>query len=325
MSGKRVGIISCLLVLALFLAACAQTRSSSRNRRKSSVAVNAKDLSGDYGAAVSLGKLEDAAIKESSGLASSSINPDILWTHNDSGDGPFLFAIDRRGRRRGTFRVTNAEARDWEDIARGPGTESGRSYLYIGDIGDNREGRREITVYRIPEPQLTPEDSSTTLSNPRQTEVAEVIRLRYPDKAHDAETLMVHPVSGDLYILTKVSFDNPVLYKTAAPLNTSGVTTLTRVMELKIPSVAGGLITGGDISQDGTRAVLCDYGQAYEMVLSEGGAEGKNFDAIWKQPVKIVPLGEREQGEAICYRADSRALLATSEGTHSPLIEVARR
>jgi hypothetical protein len=36
-------------------------------------------------------------------------------------------------------------------------------------------------------------------------------------------------------------------------------------------------------------------------------------------------LGQREQGESITYRADGKALLATSEGKHPPLIQVELR
>ncbi len=55
----------------------------------------------------------------------------------------------------GVFRVTGAQARDWEDISIGPGPQRGKSYLYIGDIGDNNEARSEIVVYRVAEPTLT--------------------------------------------------------------------------------------------------------------------------------------------------------------------------
>ena len=55
----------------------------------------------------------------------------------------------QRGESRGVFRVTGAQARDWEDMA--PDLDrNGKSYLYIGDIGDNNDARAEIVVYRVP-------------------------------------------------------------------------------------------------------------------------------------------------------------------------------
>ena len=147
-------------------------------------------------------------------------------------------------------------------------------------------------------------------------------RCWYPDGAHDAESLLVHPVSGDLYIVSKIPFANPSVYKARAPLNVNGPTTLERIADLNLPSLFGGLVTGGDISPDGLRVALCDYVDGYELVLGDGRAP---FDQIWKQPLQPVDLGKRKQGESIAYRLDGRALLATSEGARSPLIEVVRK
>ena len=67
---------------------------------------------------------------------------------------------------------------------------------------------------------------------------------------------------------------------------------------------------------------LCDYVQGYEIALPDASAE---FDRIWKQPLTPIALGQREQGEAIGYRLDGKALIATSEGRRAPLIQVVRR
>ena len=253
---------------------------------------------------------------------SSRTTPGVYWTHNDSGDGPFIYAFDNRGYRRGVWRVTGATARDWEDIAAGPGPQRNSHYLYVGDIGDNNDRRAEIIVYRVPEPVIRPADAGSTKSKPRMTEAAETIRLQYPDGKHNAEALLVHPVSGNIYIVTKVPFANPTVYEAAAPHSATTTTTLSRVGELKVPSLFGGIITGGAISLNGRRVALCDYGQGYEIVLPNAAT---GFNSIWKQPISSVALGNRKQGEAITYRLDGRALLVTSEGLPTPLIQVVRR
>jgi len=218
--------------------------------------------------------------------------------------------------------VAGAQARDWEDIAAGPGPDVGRPYLYIGDIGDNDAARPEIVIYRIPEPLVTAADTSSARGKPRTTEIAEPFRLRYPDGSHDAEALLVHPVTGNLYIVTKVVLGKSIVYEAPAPLDANTVTKLRRIRELDVPSILGGLITGGDISPDGRRVALCDYGQGYELLLP---GSSTSFDDIWKQPLLTLALGERKQGEAIAYRLDGKALLATSEGKSSPLIQVVLR
>lgn len=275
-----------------------------------------------YGPPTKIANLKNPAINESSGLAASQLNPNVYWTHNDSGDGPFVYAFDATGASRGVFRVAGAQARDWEDMGVGPGPERGKSYLYLGDIGDNNEVREEIVVYRVAEPTLTAADKASTKAKPGTTKPAEAIRLRYPDGKHDAETLLVHPTSGNIYVVTKIMLRNASVYEATAPVTTGQTITMKRIGEIRIPSLLGGVLTGGSISPDGRRVAFCDYMQGYEAELPK---TSKNFDDIWKQKITGFNLGQREQGEAITYRSDGKALLATSEGKSPPLFQVERR
>jgi hypothetical protein len=273
-----------------------------------------------YGPPTQVTVLKDKAIKESSGIAASRGVPGVYWTHNDSGDGPFIYAFDTRGNSRGVWRVTGASATDWEDIAAGPGPKPGVSYLYIGDIGDNQSKRSEIVVYRLPEPDL--KTGARAKSKATASTQAETFRLRYPDGSHDAEALLVHPLTGNIYIITKIAFVNPGIYVATAPIRTGRTITLNRIGTLEVPSLFGGIITGGAISPDGRRVAFCDYMQGYEAVLENANSA---FDTIWKRPLASIPLGSRKQGEAITYRLDGKALLMTSEGSPMPLFQVVRR
>ena len=53
-------------------------------------------------------------------------------------------------------------------------------------------------------------------------------------------------------------------------------------------------------------------------------ATAADFNDIWKQKMTGFDLGKRKQGEAIAYRLDGKALLATSEGKQSPILQVVR-
>jgi hypothetical protein len=284
---------------------------------------SAGGASSAYNSPVHLADLEYQPINESSGIAASRRNPNLFWTHNDSGDGPFIYAFDRRGKHRGVWRVLGAKAVDWEDMAIGPGLKRGKPYLYLGDIGNNLKAREEMIVYRVVEPLISSTDSASSQQNPRTTQQVDVIRFRYPDGKHNSETLLVHPSTGDLYIVTKVSGEAAGVYKAKAPLSKSSVTTLEPVGEIRFPNALVGVITGGDISPDGRRIILCDYLEAFELVLSD--KPGIAFDTIWKQPLIPVNIGARQQGEAVCYSADGMAVFATSEQLPCPLIEVNRR
>ena len=279
-------------------------------------------VSGEYGKARRIATLQDNLITESSGLTASRRNKDIFWTHNDSGDDAFLYAFDRNGKRRGVFRVAGAKNYDWEDIAAYTDLKTGENYLFIGDIGDNGGKRAEIVIYRVREPEIKPEDANSTKKNARQTARAEVIRVRYPDGARDAETLVVNPANGDLYIASKSLMNDADVYKLAAGFEINKPNTLEHVSTIGVPSLTRGFLTGGAISPDGKRLILCDYFAAYELVLP---AKAKNFDEIWKQKAEAIDLGERGQGEAICYGLDGKNVYATSEKKSSPLIEVQRK
>ena len=276
---------------------------------------------GTYGPPTTITTIKDKSISESSGLVASRSNPGAYWTHNDSGDEPLIYAFDTRGESLGTFRVTRAQAHDWEDIAAGPGPQPNKSYLYIGDTGDNDGMRPEVIVYRVAEPALSPATRSFTKKRPGSTEPAEAIRLKYPDGKHDAEALLVHPRTGNIYIVMKVMLASPGVYEAVAPFTAGQSITMRRIGELRVPSLFGGVITGGSISPDARRVALCDYFQGYELVLPAGTS---NFDEIWKQKLIGFDLGKRKQGESITYRLDSKAVLATSEGKQSPLIQVVR-
>jgi len=268
---------------------------------------------GTYGPPRRIGTVEDSGVTESSGLVASRRNPGRYWTHNDSGDGPFLYCVGSRGERCGVWRVAGAQARDWEDIAAGPGPDPSTPYLYVGDIGDNLEDQTTHVVYRVPEPAVTP-GTVPTKASPGVTERAEALTLRYPDGSHNAEALLVQPQTGDLYIVVKEP--NPTVYVARAPIAAAGTTTLQAVATLPLPGGGLGVVTGGDISPDGQRVALCTYLSGYEFRLPAGTTA---FDAIWQQRAEELDVGARAQGEAIAYRLDGKALLTTSEGESSPL------
>lgn len=268
-----------------------------------------------------VGKIANPDITEASGLAASKCQPDVFWTHNDSGDDAFIFAINSKGENLGTWRVKNAENIDWEDIAEFKDT-SGRCFVYVGDIGDNKLKRDVHTIYRIREPQVSGASANTTRKNSLETEPTETLDFTYPDRDQNAETLMVHPVSGDIYVLTKNRERPSGVFKLKPLFGTADAQKAERLADLKVPSIPNGLLTGGDISPDGRRVVICDYADGYELALPAGDA---NFDDIWKQAPFKIDLGERDTGEAVCYGADGSTIYATTENKHAPVIEVRRK
>jgi hypothetical protein len=312
MSKKTIANFFCFVIpvpLSLCIA-CAPVNSDPGRATVSSV----------YSASQTIGRIRSPEVNESSGVAASRCQSDVFWTHNDSGDEAFIYAFNSAGENLGTWKVPNAENRDWEDIALSKDS-SGKCFLYIGEIGDNKLLWPEHMIYRVAEPQIKTEGRATTSKNALATSPAEVLRYLYPDGDHDAETLTVHPVSGDIYVLTKQVSGPAGVYRLQPDFASGGRQTAVKVAEISVPSVPNGLLTGGDISPDGQRVVVCDYRQAYELVLPEGSTE---FDDIWKASPRSFEIGKRKGGESIGYSPDGSSVIATSEGRNPPII-IARR
>jgi len=279
------------------------------------------NVSTDYRKAEIVGVIKTDEITESSGIAASKCQPGVFWTHNDSDGGAFIFAVNSKGEKLGTWKVRNSKNTDWEDIAAFKNA-AGECFLYIGDIGDNLRKREFLAVFRVPEPAVSAADKTSNEKTPLFAESIEPIKFQYPDARHDAETLLAHPQTGELYLLTKRLRGAAGVYKLSKNYIPNRINRLEKIADFSVPAVPNGFLTGGDISPDGRRVVLCDYFSAYEIVLPDAA---KNFDDIWREKPLIVELGEREQGEAVCYAADGAAIYATSENKNSPIIEVRKK
>lgn len=268
-----------------------------------------------FGEARSLCQLDAVEVHESSGLAASRVADDRLWTHNDSGDEPRLFAFDPRGVTR-AFDVTGAEADDWEDVA--SFERDGKGWLVVGDTGDNKSKRKHVTLYLVEEPRALPPKEIERASLP----VARRLQVRYPDGAHDCEGVAVDPLAGQVLLVTKVRATDvrPAVYAVPlAALLEGGQAEARKLVDLPAPVPL--LTTAMDVSPDGLRLVVLSYGDAYGWSRTKD--EGWEA-ALARAPVRIG-MPRRGQGEALCFGRDGRALLLTSEGSPCPVWELPPR
>ncbi len=269
-----------------------------------------------------VGTLSDARLLESSGLAASRRFPNFFWTHNDSGDSPRLFLLNARGQTVLVVHLKGANAVDWEDIAVAGSKENAQ--VYIGDIGDNKSRRASIVVYRFAEAQVPLNAISSTRTDadaPEIEVVAGKMTLRYPDGAHDAETLIATR-SGSLILVTKTRgvsqiFQTPRVFADA----TTQVLSEIGRFSFGGAGIFTQMTTGGDLSADEKRVVVRTYSSAYEWVLP---VEKNAWREVWKSAPRVVDLPVQPQGEAICYALDGRSWRLSSEGAASSLWQVAR-
>jgi hypothetical protein len=259
--------------------------------------------------AVQTGRFASLRMIESSGVAVSRAHPGILWTHNDSGDGPYLYATDLRGSDLGFLLVPGAAAIDWEDMTLGPCPTRAGSCVYLGDTGDNAEARPSVTVYAVAEPE-PPSGPGDTL---RTTAAPAVLQLRYPDGAHDVEAIYVSSRDSALYFVSKGRSGTIGLYRVARSewkASPESIVTAERVQVLDIlpDPGAGRWVTGAGISPDGRRVAIRTYGEIYLFHAAAGG----RLTRARERPCNLAGIDEPGGGEAMDFLDDS-ALVLTSE------------
>jgi len=234
-------------------------------------------------------------LQETSGVAWSRIHPDVLFSHNDSGHDPILFALDMQGNILGEIPVAGGRNQDWEDLAVGRCPTG--TCLYVADVGDNGEVRDHVTLYRVPDPGVydgTPVD-------------AESFPMALPHGPRDMESLLVLP-GEEILLITKGRSDGVTVLRYPPPLRSGETVILETVQRLTDDRLSlPRQITGADASPDGSLVAIRSY-ESLRFYRWDGG--------------RLVPLAggtvalrtlHEAQGEGVGLGPRGRVAL-TSEG-----------
>lgn len=250
------------------------------------------------GAPEKCGQMPRNPIDESSGLIHSRRYPekDLFWTHNDSGDKARLFAVDSKGTLLREYKVSGATNYDWEEI-----TADDKGNLIVGDIGDNGARRKEIVLYRFPEPDALAEDARRTTAS------VQSFRFNYPaaDGAQDAEALVAR---GDCaYLITK-TLKVTRCYRLPLP-DAPPKETVEAVCVASTTTI--NTITGAALSPDGTHLALVNYLSVTLLSLPQPIEKLEKIGELFDCPrrVRLAWLG---QTEAVAW--DHADLVLTTEG-----------
>ncbi|HEY0246224.1 MAG TPA: hypothetical protein VGC01_11720 [Mucilaginibacter sp.] len=259
------------------------------------------------------GRLQNKQMNETSGIAASGIFKDIYYVHNDSGDTSRFFSISPDGKLKSTIYYNGDHSEkqgvvDCEDIAVGPGPVKGKSYVYVGYIGDNQAIRPSVTIYRIEEKTAWAKDSLITTT-------AVPLHLKYPDGPKDAEALMIDPVEKLIYVVSKRTdtvsiYTTPLLYK---PNDTQVLTKRGKLFFKGVKPLKW--ITAGDISRDGQQVLLKNYEKVYYWKRE---ANEHIWQTMLKKPQEPHYEAEK-QGEAIGFTLDGKGYFTVSEGVFATI------
>ena len=279
--------------------------------------------------AAQVGSLDGNIVHESSGISQSFLVPDRLYHVNDSGSDAVFYTSSLSGENLREIRITDFDASDadMEDTSVGVcGTDT---CLFIGDIGDNRAARASIRIVLIKEQAVFPDAVL-----PYKT-----LHLRYPDGAHNAEGLAVHP-SGDIYILTKPSLSlasaaEARLYRLseerwqragerAEPLELVGLIDIKALSgaALDVPSHT---VTALDISRDGQKLLILSYGNAYELAIDLATLNSSlPVDLGTNASYRQMSLLRLPQQESATYVGSAGFIYTTeARGADVPIMKVA--
>ena len=220
----------------------------------------------EFGSSVEVSRIDNSEISESSGLAVSKEYSDLLWTHNDSGGGSVVYAMDFEGGDRGAVVFTTGAAYDWEAMSLGPCDSS--SCLFVGDIGDNGGNRESIVLWRLDEPQPPGAGKTMLVSSDSLTGV-------YPDGPRDSEAMFVDTRTGDLFLMEKSLTEQANVYRVASSKWSEVQSDLVELelvttIDFLVDSWMGAMVTGADMAPSGHEIFARTYVAGFRIPVIRG-------------------------------------------------------
>jgi hypothetical protein len=233
---------------------------------------------------------------ENSGITT--LQNDKIWLIEDNGNDDVIYEVSTKGERLREFKVKNARNNDWEDL-----TKDDKGNLYIGDFGNNNNDRKDLVIYKIPNPTAEPGDKIE----------AEKINFKYPEqkeyppspskRKYDTEALFF--LDSMLYIITK-DRSNPfsgeaLIYTVPAQAGNYDATMVGTFRTCNKSTTCQ--ITSAAISPDKKKIVLLGYGTLWLITNYQ-------LPDFSKGTVQFIDLGVRTQLEAVCFKDNSTILLS---------------
>lgn len=242
---------------------------------------------------VAVASISNPLLEEISGLSFSEIHPNLIYMQTDSGGESAVYLLDSMGCEQGKIALEGITNRDWEDIVVGRDL-NGIPHVYIAEIGDNRAQHQTVYVYRFPEPDHAASGVTSV----------ERARLAYPGGARDAETLMIDPWDGKMYIVSKRDSLNTLYSFDQSAFQDSSLTILRPHFTLPFT-----MATGGEISRDGKQILIKNYNEIFYWQREEGESL---LEVLKQDPIRLPYIPE-PQGEAIGFSPGGKSFYTISE------------
>lgn len=242
-----------------------------------------------------------SSLKENSGIVS--LKDSTVWIVEDGGNKDELYKVNFKGEILQTLKMKNGDNDDWEDL-----TKDLLGNVYIADIGNNNNSRKNLKIYKLPNPEIEPGDKID----------AEKIEFDYPEQKDfppdkdkrffDAEAIFHH--GNKLFIVTK-NRANPFTgsaFIYSVP-DVKGEYEATLVAEISLCSEWKTCqITSIDISPSGNKVIALSYGKLFIFT-------DFTWDDFSNGKIEEIDLGIRTQLESICF-INEHTILLSDERSH---------
>jgi len=236
-----------------------------------------------------------------------------LWTHNDSGGKPILYALDTA-----TLEVvqritlSNAKNKDWEDVC-----TDGKT-VFVGDFGNNKGNRKNMRIYTFPLTAIPEIGDATVLVDTITFRFGDQTDFNHKKHRHDFDCEALFASESYLYLFSKGW--------------TSGRTRLYRLPKTPGNHVAEvvngfdsqGLITGADYDRERHILALVGYIKSlwkpFMYLIFDFEEHGVKLPNRRFEMPQLAGL----QAEGICFFDDGRCYIsAETSPTFSTRVFVA--
>lgn len=242
----------------------------------------------------------DETLKETSGLL---YYDNKIFTHNDSGWPNEIYVVDTiTGEISVTILLPGADSIDYEDMAESD------EYIFVADVGNNFGNRDDLSIYRITKSELVFFADVINVPTQKITYEYEDQDVKANSKTHNFDCEAVIFYNDSLYLFTK----NRIDLKTNMYVipNEIGHHTARLVDSFN----ANGLITGADISSDGSKLILIGYNKPADVFLwIFTNFYGSDFFKGDYQYVNLGPFNNVGQAEAVCFYEPNKVFISSEK------------
>jgi hypothetical protein len=249
--------------------------------------------------ATAVGKVERDALDEPSGLIVSPLEPDVLWTHNDAGDQPRLFAMTPTGTVLREYLVSNVAMGDWEDLAIAGDT------LWIGDLGADADSPALLVA--VPLPVVGAGDDEEGVLVPD-----DVLAVSFPGSRPDVEAIFYDERSARMVLVSRAAGASTDVF--TLDLADGEAVVLTTLTFGQGALTGDEEVTGGASAVDGSSFALRTRSTAF---LWERGSDDLD-DAFESDPCPIAIDGT-PGGETIAFDGNETIYLM-GDGSHAAIV-----